>query len=60
MREPTGCPVCPVCSQPPVFVLGGGTQAFCGNEDCRVFVWDSTLSRDELLARESRIEWEDR
>jgi len=51
------CPSCPVCDQPPLFVLGGGTQAFCGNEECRALSWDPTLSRDELLARENRIEW---
>lgn len=51
------CLLCPVCDQPPIFMLGGGTQAFCGNEECRVFTWDPTLSRDELLDRETQIEW---
>lgn len=37
-------PYCPLCSQAPVLVLGAGTQAFCGNDDCDVVCWDMTAS----------------
>ena len=42
-------PCCPVCGEDPVFVLGGGTQAFCGNDDCNVLTWNPTKSADENL-----------
>lgn len=42
-------PRCPLCGQPPVMVFGGGTQAFCGNDDCHMFTWDQTLSRSGNL-----------
>jgi hypothetical protein len=35
-------PVCPGCSKPPRFLMGGGTQAFCGTDTCRVMTWDPT------------------
>lgn len=41
-------PVCPVCSQPPVFALSP-VQAFCGNDDCPAFCWDMTRTRTENL-----------
>ncbi len=28
-------PRCPLCDEEPLWVLGGGTQAFCGNADGR-------------------------
>lgn len=42
-------PTCPVCGHPPMMVFGGGTQAFCGNGDCRLLSWTPTLSLDENL-----------
>ena len=42
-------PCCPLCGGPPVFMMGGGTQAFCGSDDCRLFTWNPTLSRSENL-----------
>jgi len=42
-------PDCPVCSHPPVMMFGGGTQAFCGNDDCGVLCWNPSLSLDENL-----------
>jgi hypothetical protein len=42
-------PACPFCGQPPVFLLGGGTQAFCGNDDCTLLTWNPSLSLDENL-----------
>lgn len=47
--EPAGL-ACPGCEQPPRYLLGGGTQAFCGNMDCHVFTWNPTLSLQELAA----------
>ncbi len=42
-------PLCPLCSQLPYAVLGGGTQAFCATDDCKVITWDPTKPVDELL-----------
>jgi hypothetical protein len=27
------CPVCPLCGEPPLFVLAGDVQAFCGTDN---------------------------
>lgn len=35
-------PRCPGCDRLPALQLGEG-QAFCDNEDCRVFTWDPYL-----------------
>lgn len=40
---------CPLCSEPPMWLLGGGRQAWCGNEDCKVITWNPTLTTDELI-----------
>jgi hypothetical protein len=32
-------PRCPGCDMPPALQLGD-SQAFCGNEECRVFTWN--------------------
>jgi hypothetical protein len=42
------CPDCPLCGQPPRFAIGP-TQAFCGNDDCTLILWDPSLSLDENL-----------
>jgi hypothetical protein len=42
-------PGCPLCGQQPVMILGGGTQAFCGNDDCTLLLWNPSLSLDENL-----------
>ena len=42
-------PRCPLCDHPPGMVFGGGTQAFCGNDDCWLLSWTPTLSLDENL-----------
>ena len=42
-------PDCPFCGHPPAMVFGGGSQAFCGNEDCTLLKWDPSLSLDENL-----------
>lgn len=36
------------CHQPPA-MLTGDHQAWCGNEDCKVVIWDPTLTVDENL-----------
>jgi len=44
------CPDCPVCGETPYMVMGGGTQALCGNgEGCPVMTWDPSVSREENL-----------
>ena len=54
-------PCCPVCGEPPFLVMGGGTQAFCGNGDgCPVMTWDPTKSREHFLRTAKQIEIEDR
>lgn len=47
---------CPLCSRPPLWLLGGGTQAFCGNLECKVFIWDPTRTVDENLTDVSFID----
>lgn len=42
-------PNCPICGHPPMMVFGGGTQAFCGNDDCTMLNWTPTLSREDNL-----------
>jgi hypothetical protein len=42
-------PCCPLCGQLPMMVFGGGTQAFCGNDDCTILCWTPTLSLDDNL-----------
>lgn len=49
-RRPILAPFCPRCGHPPVILLGGGHQAFCGDEDCVVFTWDPTESAETFEA----------
>ena len=37
---------CPSCGRLAAFSIqpAAGKQAFCGNDDCRIFMWDPTLS----------------
>jgi len=42
-------PRCPLCHQLPVMMFGGGTQAFCGNDDCPMLMWTPTKSLDDNL-----------
>lgn len=48
-NEPVGL-ICPGCGEPPVFLLGGGTQAWCGTGDCPILTWDPTMTLAELNA----------
>jgi hypothetical protein len=55
----TGTPVgliCPGCSEPPFLLMGGGTQAFCGTDDCPFFTWDPTKTLAELNAGAKRTD----
>lgn len=46
-NEPVGLH-CPGCGEPPVMLMDGGHQAFCGTDDCPFVTWDPTLSMAEL------------
>jgi hypothetical protein len=43
------CPHCPFCGKPPAFILVGSTQAFCGNEDCRLMCWNPSKTAVDNL-----------
>ena len=47
--DPTGL-ACPGCGKPPMFLFGGGHQAFCGSDDCRVLTWDPAQTVAEFYA----------
>ena len=47
--DPAGL-LCPLCSQPPIWLLGGGTQAFCGTDSCKIVTWNPTRTMDELMS----------
>jgi hypothetical protein len=49
-------PRCPLCDSEPFMVMGGGTQAFCGNRDgCPVMTWNPMDSREEFLRTAKRV-----
>jgi len=41
---------CPGCGRHAMMILGGGTQAFCGSDDCSILMWDPTKTLEELMA----------
>jgi len=41
---------CPGCGEPPVFLFGGGTQAWCGTDDCPILTWNPALTLAQLNA----------
>jgi len=41
-------PNCSLCGQPPLFSFGG-EQAFCGNDDCALILWDPSVSLEDNL-----------
>ena len=47
---------CPGCGEPPVFLFGGGTQAFCETDDCPWFTWDPTMTLAALNAAATTID----
>lgn len=50
-------PRCPGCEQPPRLLVD--IQAFCGNEDCRVFCWDVNDDPAQFLAKAQYIDLPD-
>lgn len=52
-------PCCPLCDELPVMMFGGGTQAFCGNDDCTILMWTPTKGLDDNLldAGVVRLPW---
>lgn len=55
MADPVGLK-CPGCGEPPVWLLGGGHQAFCGTDDCPWFTWDPAKTLAELNAAQKVID----
>jgi hypothetical protein len=47
-QAPVG-PDCPECGTWAEFLVGDN-QAFCGNDDCRILMWDPTMTRAEMAA----------
>lgn len=47
--EPVGLK-CPACGEPPVWLMGGGTQAWCQTDDCPILTWNPTKTLAELNA----------
>jgi hypothetical protein len=43
------CMRCPLCGRIPVVILGFCGQAFCGNDDCNILMWDVHATKDENL-----------
>jgi hypothetical protein len=54
-------PRCPLCDEPPMMVFGGGTQAFCGNDDCTLICWDPSKTLDDNLLNAGvvRFPWDE-
>ncbi len=46
--EPIGLD-CPECGELAVFVIGPN-QALCGNDSCRIIMWDPAKTRGQMLA----------
>jgi hypothetical protein len=51
-----GCPDCPLCGQPPIFTISG-RQAFCGNGNCTLLLWDMSVSRDVNLLNAGTVKF---
>ena len=47
---------CPGCGEPPVFLFGGGTQAWCGTDDCPILTWNPEMTLAELNADATAID----
>jgi hypothetical protein len=58
MSEPAGLR-CPGCQQPAELALPGGLQAFCGNTECHVFMWEPDKTLAELAADSAYIDLPD-
>ncbi len=56
MGEPEApTPTCPGCKRPPVMLLDGGAQAFCGDPACRVVVWNPNDTEAQFWATAEEI-----
>lgn len=53
-------PRCPVCDTDPYMVMGGGTQAFCGNGKCSTLTWNPAKSLDDNLMDVNFVELKER
>lgn len=42
-------PACPLCSEPPTYVLDSGKQAFCFTLTCKIITWNATMTFDEMM-----------
>jgi hypothetical protein len=49
------CPRCPLCDRPPLFIVDGSVQAFCGNASCEIMCWNPTVSLDENLMSVGKV-----
>ena len=49
-------PGCPQCGQGPYMVMGGGSQAFCGNRQCSTLTWNPMRSLDANLMDTNFVE----
>ena len=49
-------PRCPLCDGPPMQLLPGLAQAFCGNDDCTLLMWTPVLSLDDNLLDAGMVE----
>ncbi len=48
---------CPGCGEQPVFLFGGGTQAFCGNDNgCPVITWNPEETAEQFWASAKQID----
>jgi hypothetical protein len=57
MTEPL-TPDCPWCGEAPYMVMGGGTQAFCGSDNCPCLTWDPSKSKAENRRNAKVARWE--
>ncbi|HEY2088624.1 MAG TPA: hypothetical protein VGH54_21715 [Mycobacterium sp.] len=48
MADAPKTPTCPLCGKPPLFAFGT-EQAFCGNDDCTLILWNPSVTLDENL-----------
>ena len=56
LRSDLPCPACPGCGEPPGLAIPGDVQAFCGNEKCRVFTWNPSITAFENFNDMKRID----
>jgi hypothetical protein len=47
---------CPGCGEPPLWLMGDGTQAWCGTDDCPILTWNPSKTLAELNADSKAID----